>query len=258
MSIDLEQIRSANPIEQVVGEKFALKRQGTRFVGVEHDSLVVTPQTGQYFWNSRGEYGDAFDFAGRHLLNYGQGWNNRDAAMFMEAVRYLAQRAGIDLETENDFHKSSAWAERQLVQRLHEALLNTPAALEYATQTRGWQLATVKAARLGFMPQDKRTLLADLNLPDKWRTVVGKFPSGMLVYIHLEKGRLAYLSGRSIAGKQHYNPPREILGERRPYSNHLYSADAEQVALVEGQADAITFGEWGIPALAIAGMHVSR
>ena len=106
------------------------------------------------------------------------------------------------------------------------------------------------------MPQDKRTLLADLNLPDKWRMVVGKFPSGMLVYIHLEKGRLVYLSGRSIAGKQHYNPPREILGERRPYSNHLYSTDAEQVALVEGQADAITFGEWGIPALAIAGMHV--
>ncbi len=257
MSIDLEQIRSANPIERVVGEKFALKHQGTRFVGVEHDSLVVTPQTGQYFWNSKAEYGDAFDFAGRHLLNYGQGWNNRDAAMFLEAVRYLAERAGIDLETENDFHKSYAWAERQLVQRLHEALLNTPAALEYTTQTRGWQPVTVKAARLGSMPQDKRTLLADLNLPDKWRTTIAKFPAGMLVYIHLEKGRLAYLSGRSITGKQHYNPPREILGERCPYYNHLYSADAEQVALVEGQADAITFGEWSIPALAIAGMHVS-
>ena len=107
------------------------------------------------------------------------------------------------------------------------------------------------------MPQDKRTLLADLNLPDKWRTTIAKFPSGMLVYIHLEQGRLVYLSGRSITGKQHYNPPREILGERRPYANHLYSADAEQVALVEGQADAITFGEWGIPALAIAGMHIS-
>jgi hypothetical protein len=257
MSIDLEQIRSANPIEQVVGERFALKRQGTRYVGVEHDSLVVTPQTGQYFWNSRGEYGDVFDFAGRHLLNYGQSWNHRDATMFMEAVRYLAERVGIAIETPSDFHKSFAWAERQLVQRLHEALLNTPAALEYTTQTRGWQPTTVKAARLGFMPPDKRTLLADLNLPDKWRTTITKFPMGMLVYIHLEMGRLAYLSGRSTAGKQHYNPPREILGERRPYYNHLYSAEAEQVALVEGQADAITFGEWGIPALAIAGMHVS-
>jgi hypothetical protein len=257
MSIDLEPIRSANPIEQLVGEKFALKRSGARFVGVEHDSLVVTPATGQYFWNSRGEHGDAFDFAGRHLLNYGSGWNSRDAAMFLEAVRCLAGRAGIDIDRESDFPRSSAWAERQLVARLHEALLHTPAALDYATQTRGWQLTTVQAARLGFMPQDKRPLVADLNLPDRWRSAIARFPAGMLVYVHLEKGRLAYLSGRSIAEKKHYNPPREILGERRPYYNHLYSPDAERVVLVEGQADAITFGEWGIPALAVAGMHVS-
>jgi DNA primase len=126
---------------------------------------------------------------------------------------------------------------------LHEALLNTPAALDYVTTTRGWQLATVRNARLGFMPQDKRKLLADLNLPEKCRGVIAKFPAGMIVYVHLERGRLGYLSGRSIEGKQHYNPPRDLLGERRPYANHLYAGDADQVALVEGQADAITFGE---------------
>ncbi|MBK8034615.1 MAG: hypothetical protein IPK17_34960 [Chloroflexi bacterium] len=98
MSIDLEQVRSANPIEQLIGEKFALKRQGTRLASVEHDSLVVTPQTGLYFWNSRSEHGDVFDFVGRHFLNYGSSWNNRDAAMFMEVARYLAQRAGIRIE----------------------------------------------------------------------------------------------------------------------------------------------------------------
>lgn len=257
MSIDLEQIRSANPIEKLVGERFALKRQGTRFVGIEHDSLVVTPQTGLYFWNSRGEHGDVFDFAGRHVLNYDNRWNNRDAMMFWEAVRYLADRAGISIESDADFQKSFTWAERQLVQRLHEVLLNTPAALDYVTKTRGWQMATVRNARLGFIPQDKRKLLADLNLPDKWRSVIAKFPAGMIVYIHWERGRLGYLSGRSISGKQHYNPPRELIGERRPYSNHLYSPDAEQMVLVEGQADAITFGEWGFPAVAVVGMHAS-
>lgn len=220
MSIDLEQIRSANPIEQLVGERFALKRQGTRFVGIEHDSLVVTPQTGLYFWNSRSEHGDVFDFAGRHLLGYDNRWNNRDAAMFWEAVRHLAERAGITLETDTDFQKTHTWAERQLVQRLQEVLLNTPAALDYVTKTRGWQLATIRNARLGFMPQDKRKLLADLNLPEKWRSVIAKFPAGMIVYIHLERGRLGYLSGRSIEGEQHYNPPRDLLGERRPYANH--------------------------------------
>jgi hypothetical protein len=257
MSIDLEQIRSLNPIEQIVGEKFTLRRAGTRYIGTEHDSLVVTPQTGQYFWNSRSEYGDVFDFVGRHVLGYDNRWNNRDATQFMEAVNHLAQRAGISLDSQTDFHKSYAWAERQLVMRLHEILLKTPPALAYVTQTRGWQPATVKAARLGFMPQDKRPLLVDLNLPDKWKAVISKFPSGMLVYIHLEKGRLSYLSGRSIEGKQHYNPPREFLGERRPYYNHVYTPDADRVVLVEGQADAITFGEWSVPALAVAGMHLS-
>ncbi|MCU0464760.1 MAG: toprim domain-containing protein [Anaerolineae bacterium] len=118
-------------------------------------------------------------------------------------------------------------------------------------------MSTVKAARLGFMPYDKRPLLTDLNLPDKWKSVIQKFPPGMLVYLHMDNGRLTYLSGRSVEGKQHYNPPRDIIGERQPYFNHLYTPDAERVVLVEGQADAVTFAEWGIPAIALAGMQLS-
>ncbi len=78
-------------------------------------------------------------------------------------------------------------------------------------------MATVRNARPGFVPQDKRKLLADLNLPDKWRRVIAKFPAGMMVHVHLEQGRLGYLSGHPIEGKQHYNPPRDLLGERHPY-----------------------------------------
>lgn len=257
MPVDLEQIRSRNPIEDVVSEKFSLKKSGTRFVGVEHDSMVVIPQTQMYFWNSRGEHGDVFDFTGRYLLSYGNSWNNRDPAQFLDAVQHLAKRAGMELERSDSFHQSPAWAELQLVQRLHEALLNTPAALAYVTRTRGWQLSTIKAARIGYMPQDKRPLLVDLNLSDNWRSVVHKFPPSMIVYVYLDKGRLAYLSGRSIQGKQHHNPPREIIGEKEPYFNHLYQPEVEQVVLVEGQADAITFAEWGVPTVAIAGMTAS-
>src|SRR5262249_20370302 len=70
-------------------------------------------------------------------------------------------------------------------------------------------------------------------------------------------GRLTYLSGRSIEGKKHYNPPREIIGERHPYYNHVYRPDTEQLVVVEGQADAISFAEWGVPALAIGGVQLS-
>jgi DNA primase len=182
MAIDLEVIRSRNPIEDVVSEKFTLKRTGKRFIGIEHDSLVVIPNTGFYFWNSRGEQGDMFDFVGRHVLGSGN-WNNRNADQFMESVKWLAQRANIPLENPSDFHRSPIWIERQLVQRLHDCLLNTPAALEYVTQQRGWQLSTVKAARIGYMPQDKRPLLSELNLSEHWHAVIQRFPPGMIVYV---------------------------------------------------------------------------
>ncbi len=103
------------------------------------------------------------------------------------------------------------------------------------------------------MPHDKRALLKDLTLSESWQAAIQKFPVGMIVYMHLVRGQLVYLSGRSIEGKQHYNVSREILGERQPYYNYLYSPHAEQVVIVEGQADAITFAEWGIPAVAIGG-----
>jgi len=257
MTIDLEHVRSRNPIEDVITEKFALKKSGSRFIGVDHDSMVVVPTSGMYFWNSRGEHGDVFDFVGRYHLNYGSGWNNRDPQHFMEAVEHLARRAGISIERGADFRQTAAWSERQLVQRLHDTLLNTPPALSYATKMRGWDIQTIRLARLGFMPSDKRPLLEGLNLSDSWRNVIQKFPAGMLVYVHLDKGRLTYLSGRSIEGKKHYNPPRDLIGEKQPYRNHLYHGEVESVVLVEGQADAITFGMWGIPAVAIAGMTVN-
>ncbi len=105
------------------------------------------------------------------------------------------------------------------------------------------------------MPSDKRPLLEGLNLSDSWRSIIHKFPAGMLVYVHLDKGCLTYLSGRSIEGKKHYNPPRDLIGEKQPDRNHVYHGEVEGVVLVEGQADAITFGMWDIPA--IAGMSVN-
>ncbi|TVR20159.1 MAG: hypothetical protein EA396_11075 [Anaerolineaceae bacterium] len=259
MSIDLEDIRSRNPIDVIVNERFSLKQSGSRFIGVEHDSLVVVPSSGFYFWNSRNEHGDVFDFVGRYHLNYGDGWNSANGDQFMQAVRYLAERAGIRLEHSEDYKQSPAWAERQLVSRLHEALANHQPAVAYVVKRRGWQPATVKAARLGFMPQDKRALLTGIadTLPETWKRVIERFPADMIVYVHMQGGRLVYLSGRSIEGKRHYNPPADIIGERRPYCNHVYRSDADRVVIVEGQADALTFAEWGIPAVALGGMKAS-
>ena len=197
MSIDLELIRARTPLEALVGEHFNLRKSGSRYIGVEHDSLVVTPETGFYFWNSRGEYGDVFDFAGRYLLGYGNAWNNHDAPMFKAVVQCLAQRAGIPYKLAGDTQDLPQWAERELVARLHEALLNTPAALQYATETRGWTLETLRTSQLGFMPADKSQLLDGFCLSEHRRAVIEHFPAGMLVYIAFP-ARTADLSQRAF------------------------------------------------------------
>ena len=255
--IDLECIRAASRIADLVAERFTVRPRGRHFTTQEHDSLVLFPETGSYAWYSKDEYGDVFDFVGRYHLGYGSGWNNHDPVQFREAVEHLAGRAGIPIARGTDFRQTAAWAERQLVQRLHDALLNTPPALSYATHARGWEMETIRLAKLGCMPSDKRRLLEGLNLPDHWRSVIERFPAGMLVYIHQHKGRLTYLSGRSIEGKQHYNPPRELIGAKQPYFNHCYTDDAGQVVVVEGQADAIALAQLDVAAVALCGTDAS-
>jgi 5S rRNA maturation endonuclease (ribonuclease M5) len=75
-----------------------------------------------------------------------------------------------------------------------------------------------------------------------------------VVYTHTSNGRVVYLTYRSIEGKQHYNLPAELVGPRQVYLNQVYVPDDDEVVLVEGQADAISLGQWGISAIALAGV----
>ena len=77
MSIDLAEIRARNPIESIIGEKYKLKKVARTFKAEEHDSLVVFPATQSYYWYSRDEGGDVFDWVGREMLGYGSAWSNR-------------------------------------------------------------------------------------------------------------------------------------------------------------------------------------
>jgi DNA primase len=252
--LDLELIRSRNPIEEVVQEKFGLKKSGAHFVGTDHDSLVVNPRTGWYHWNSQDDRGDVFDFVIRHVL----GNNSYDAGAFLEATRYLCERAGLPVASNAEIKQSPAWNERELIRRLEEALHKEKTAFQYATEVRGWSSEVLRRERLGYMPKDKKALLSGLTPVGKWFKAIQVFPPGMLVYVHRENGRLVYLSGRSITEKRHYNPPREFADERRPYFNHLYHRSSDEVVLVEGQADAISFAFWGMAAVALGGMHLNE
>lgn len=97
-----------------------------------------------------------------------------------------------------------------------------------------------------------------LQLSDEWIAngyIPGMIGRKRLVYAHVRGGRVRYLSGRGIEQKYHYNLPEALVGKRQVYQNQAYSPAADEVILVEGQADAISLGQLGIAAIALAGVQ---
>lgn len=91
-----------------------------------------------------------------------------------------------------------------------------------------------------------------------------------LIYPHVYFEKIVYMSSRNLVKtedgrlisepdkkKKSYNPRRELVGERQPYFAWNYRADAPHVAIVEGQADAITLAQWGFNPFALVGTSLS-
>lgn len=94
--------------------------------------------------------------------------------------------------------------------------------------------------------------------------IFGFMNKPMLMYPHKFEGVTEYLTGRYLPGfdkeKKSHNPKSALAGGIRPYFNWLYknhhaSGDkkGKMLIIVEGQGDAITWGQWGYPAMALCG-----
>ena len=291
--IDAEQVKERTRIEEVIGEDEPLRpaRGGRRFEGSNHHSLTVYPASGKYpghyEWFSRNEKGDVFDWL-RHHRNM----------EFTDALVYLARRAGLKLDWSPE--QERAYRQRRAAEDVYteaarhwaRTLHRHAGALAYCAG-RGWDETTVRRAGLGFCDGDGAALraalqAANLDLASQPAQAVMRCPAGMLIYPHVESGRVVYWSARSAstvqarpddylvthadgrqetfddreqafgAGKRHYNPPADLAGKRRPFYNHAYTLDAETVVLVEGQADGITLGQWGVAGVSLAGLALPQ
>jgi DNA primase len=96
----------------------------------------------------------------------------------------------------------------------------------------------------------------------EWKFVPGLIGKTRLIYPHFVLGRVRTFSGRNILGAElnkegrevkSYNLPVALAGDRQPFYNHAYAPRVDELVIVEGQADAITLGQWGIPAMALMG-----
>ena len=166
----IERLKDAVDIVSVIeetGAEFEMSRtrRGKYHYGVQHDSLAVDVQWGRYTWFSKPgegghqyETGDVFDWLRRHR-----------GMEFREAVEYLAEKAGIQLPPdmwggEGQQNPARAAAVRKKYDLLaiaqewfEKQLWETSAALEYATQTRGWDEKTLRRITLA---SDGKTVIA--------------------------------------------------------------------------------------------------
>ncbi len=231
---DIEQIKDANPIDEVIEEitGWQFERGFGEYVHCkEHDSLVVMPSRGKYHWNSRDWHGDVISF-----LEQYKGWT------FVDAVEYLCKRAGLP---EPDWGKSLEKIKQvrhledvlDVAQQVFvEWLWKDEAALRYA-RSRGWSDHTIRETNIGFSGrhqgryEDMRETLRlhqynpdhpacvavtgfrgdvrgwaqhwEVSLPEKYKEA-GYIPGMMgrpgLVYPHIRGGRIRYQTRRNLPG----------------------------------------------------------
>ena len=267
-------VKARLPLQDLVAETFTVVGHGPTLTTAEHDSLKLRTDWQTWRWYSRGLSGDIFDW-----------YQLQHRCDFATALAALAQRAGLAApdagESTAGVGKEALHARRQtaileLAAAHYHALLLSPAgqaARDYCYR-RGWTDATLAREQLGYVPalaaDDKVSPLHDLaplhrqlreaDLHDHPAAkAVLMLPPNSLVYVHRARGRVVYLSTRSLTHKRHWNPPADLVGPRRPY--HADPAPGAPGArlpgvhvLVEGQADAVSLGQLGIAATALCGL----
>ena len=124
----IEDVRARTDIVQVIGDRVPLKRAGAAwkaccpFHNEKTPSFTVNPQRQSFKCFGCGEGGDVFKFLMKH-----------DGMSFVDAVRYLAEKCGVEVVAEEDDGRT-ARAKRlyqinaEFAAFCHRCLLKTSAA----------------------------------------------------------------------------------------------------------------------------------
>ncbi|MEA2619453.1 MAG: primase [Chloroflexota bacterium] len=259
------EVKNKLSVVDVVGESVSLKKAGTTYKGLcpfhgeKTPSFVVTPARETWHCFGCGLGGDIFSFV-----------MQRDSVTFPEALRTLAQRAGVEIDERTkreDVHKARL---RQVLDSAiafyHAVLTSSKAgatALDYL-HARGFTDETIAGHQLGWAPagwdQMTRTLgakrdvrseeLLEVGLASPRQTgrggVYDKFRERVLFPIRDQNGHAVGLGGRLLQGDgpKYLNYPASPLFDK---SRTLYLIDkakgairkSGQAVIVEGYTDAL-------------------
>lgn len=166
----IEEIRSATDIVELVSSYVRLKRRGKNYVGLcpfhaeKTPSFTVSPERQMYHCFGCGAGGNVFTFMMAH-----------EKISFIEAVRILAERAGIELPAAQSFsgspestsdaealysalREAAVFFHRQLTRTDDTSTPDAKAALEYLHR-RGWRNETIKRFGIGYSPRSWDALI---------------------------------------------------------------------------------------------------
>lgn len=265
---EIDEIKARLDILDIVSENVTLKRSGKNYTGfcpfhanTRTPAFVVWPDSGT--WRCFGECNDGGDIF-KYVMKR-EGWD------FAEALRYLAERAGIELRPLTP-QETEQQEEYQHLRRLLEdattyfrhQLFNNPAgqvALDYLHQ-RGLSDVTLELFELGYAPTGWDNManyflekgysqqdLLDAGLVSERENggVYDRFRHRIIFPIRDGRGRMSGYGARAIGPEdmpKYLNSPQTALFDK---SALLYGLDKarrsirseDQVVIVEGYMDVI-------------------
>jgi len=264
----IDEIKSRIDIVDLVSETVKLRRAGKNYSGLcpfhseKTPSFIVSPERGTWrCFGQCGEGGDAISFVMKK-----EGWD------FAEALRYLAGKAGVELQAftpqqavEKEEHDNLRSLLEEAVTFYRHQLLNTPLgqqALEYLRTMRFMSDETIEAWGLGYAPDSWDAALNHLartgHTPGELNEAglvserdsggfFDRFRNRIMIPIRDERGRMAGFGARSLSPEdmpKFLNSPDTALFSK---SHLLYGLDrarkpirsADQAVIVEGYFDVI-------------------
>jgi DNA primase len=271
----IEEVRNAADIVDVIGATVRLKKRGRSYVGLcpfhqeKTPSFTVSPDKQMFHCFGCSKGGNVFTFV-----------MERDKMTFVEAVRFLADRAGIRLPAEGGESRDGETEQEQLLEicrlaglHFQQNLLNHvegQLALEYLRH-RGFTDETIRKFGLGYalnswddMVQFARREHLDSALVEKAGLLVrredqtglyDRFRGRAMFPIHSASGRTIAFGARKLReddplGKYINSPETPVYNKSRVLYGLFYAREAirekEFVVLVEGYADLITVAQSGI------------
>jgi DNA primase len=277
---EIAQVRSATDIVALISETVALKKSGRRWTGLcpfhgeKTPSFSVNGEEGRYYCFGCRASGDQITFV-REIQHLD----------FMDALRLLADRAGIELH--DDANAGPARKERQVamaameqaVEWYHERLLNAPdarAAREYL-KSRGIGGDIARQFKLGWAPDEWDGLAKGLKFTEKvlMDTGLGFVNKGdrrqdalrarIIFPIFDPGGKAIAVGGRilpppygsaprpdgRIEAKYKNSPETSIYSKRRTLYALNWAKDnvikSDEIIVCEGYTDVIAFFTAGMP-----------